>query len=232
MSNCTIHCVAVPHFYHGCSRLTFHEFDLWKEKSFYLSKENHIKSSTHRWNIPIRFHYQQKKISAVHHSPSPRCHRDRRYWRCGLRSSSGGPGRTTWQRETRRGCRTLREEGAGAHNQVHSFFHHVLSLVDPCGDLHIHSSHRIHGNRLLNDTRGEREQIISQAAPHPRVKILTSNLASARPLTYKSKLQNSNYDTAPLNCHCVEHLLTKLYIIWTVFTCIKVLCTLLILRGR
>lgn len=62
VSDCTIHCVAVPHFYHGCSRLTFHEFNLWKEKGFCSSKEYHFKSSTHRWNIPIRFHYQQKDL--------------------------------------------------------------------------------------------------------------------------------------------------------------------------
>lgn len=62
VSDCTIHCVAVPHFYHGCSRLTFHEFYLWKEKGFCSSKEYHFKSSNHRWNIPIRFHYQQKDL--------------------------------------------------------------------------------------------------------------------------------------------------------------------------
>lgn len=139
VSNCTIHCIAVPHLYHGCSRFAFHEFNLRKEKSF---------SSTHGQSIPIRFPSQQKDLR-VKYSPSPRCHRDKRYWRCGLRSSSGGPGHTTWRQETQRGYHTLQEAAAGAHNQVHSFFHHVLSLVDPCGGLHIHSSHHIHGNHLL-----------------------------------------------------------------------------------
>lgn len=81
--------------------------------------------------------------------PSPRCHRDKRYWRCGLRSSSGGPGRTTWRPETRRGCHTLQEEGAGAHTRARSFVHRVLSSAAPCGDLHTHSSRHNYGNHLL-----------------------------------------------------------------------------------
>lgn len=181
MSNGAIHCVAVPHFYHGCSRLTFHEFNLWKDKDLSLSKEYHFKSSNHRRNIPIRFYYS-RKTQAVEYSPSPRCHRDRRYWRCGLRSSSGGPGHTTWRRETQRGYHTLQEEGVGDHNQVRSSFHHVLSLVDPCGDLHIHSFHHIHGNHHLKTQVVNKNTSLARPRHIHAIYFSLQSIQSERPL--------------------------------------------------
>lgn len=48
VSNCTIHRIAVSHFYHGGSRLTFHEFNLWKEEDCSKIQEYHITSLS--WN--------------------------------------------------------------------------------------------------------------------------------------------------------------------------------------
>lgn len=42
VSNGTIHCIAVSHFYHGGSRLAFHEFNLWKEEDCSNTKEKAI----------------------------------------------------------------------------------------------------------------------------------------------------------------------------------------------
>lgn len=99
--------------------------------------------------------------SAVRYWPALHCHRDRRCWRPGLRSSSEGPIHTTWQRETQRGRHTRQEEGEGVRSLARSFSHHALSLVDPCDDLHraeIHSSHHSHGNHHLKIRQSEKRE--------------------------------------------------------------------------
>lgn len=57
VSNCTIHRIAVSHFYHGGSRLTFHEFNLWRENDCSEIKQYHITGL--RLNIQISFQCQQ-----------------------------------------------------------------------------------------------------------------------------------------------------------------------------
>lgn len=101
--------------------------------------------------LPVPFP-SRSHTSVLTYWPALRCHTDRRCWRHGLRSSSWDPIHTPWWQETQRGRRTRQEEGEGVRNLARSFFHHALSLVDPCGDFHrvgIHSSHHSCGNHLL-----------------------------------------------------------------------------------